>query len=127
MRVENLPTFHTTVTVYRKTEKTDSDGRKHISYMRTVHKNCFWNVRRAESLDGNTVKSASVYLCRLPIADIRPGDVIFKGVVSETVLDEAGKRINDLIQKKKPDCFTVQTVSKNDAVSVLAHTKAEGV
>lgn len=127
MRVESIPTFHTTVTVFHLYYLADESGRRHAAYKRTVYKNCFWKEQRAQNTEGTEVHAASTYICRLPVCSAAPGDVIFKGTVSESAADENGKRITDLIEKYKPDCFTVQTVCRNDSIAYFAHTRAEGV
>ena len=87
----------------------------------------YWGLKEDREFSKTAMEDKNVYICRLPLCDIRPGDVLFKGVVRSVIEDKAGKRMSDLIEKKKPDCFTATLVRKNSAVSYLAHTRVEGV
>ena len=122
-----FPQFCTSVTVYRKVLKTGADGKTAVFYKREVYDGCYWGLKEDKEFSKTAMEDKNVYICRLPLCDIRPGDVLFKGVVRSVIEDKAGKRMSDLIERKKPDCFTATLVRKNSAVSYLAHTRVEGV
>lgn len=124
------PTFKDTVTLYHPREETEN-GQTVTKWVRKVFKECFFGENIAENLTGNTLSPASSYTVRIPFAGetvaIAPGDVIVKGSVTDEVEDVAGKRVNDLLAKYRPDAFTVRAVSDNTKIPQGAHYKAVGV
>ena len=119
-----------TITVYHQSSKIENGKRIHrwSSIMLT---GCFFDTQDAQALTGNTLSMASSYVVRIPFKgqrlDIVPGDIIVRGRVHDIIVDEQGKRATDLLQKYKPDCFTVRTVSDNTKIQRLAHYKLAGV
>ena len=59
--------------------------------------------------------------------NVAPGDIVVKGKVADAIEDVRDKRANDLLNKYKPDCFTVRTVSANTKIPEDAHYKLTGV
>lgn len=124
------PTFKDTVTLYHQ-HKEAENGRTVTKWTRKVFKECFFGTQIAQNTTGNTLSLASGYTVRIPQTDaaleFAPGDIIVKGVVTDEIEDVAGKRVNDLLAKYRPDAFTVRTVSDNTKIPQGAHYKAVGV
>lgn len=124
------PTFKDTVTLYHQYKETEN-GRSVTKWTRKVFKKCFFGTQIAENTIGNTLSLASGYTVRIPFAGeavaIAPGDIVVKGAVTDEIEDVAGKRVNDLLAKYRPDAFTVRTASDNTKIPQGAHYKAVGV
>ena len=126
------PTFNTTVTLYHQHKHLDETSKKNVTeWIRTVYKECYYGTQKAEDLNGNTLSQASSYVVKIPYngteLNILPGDIIVKGVADDIIADVQGYRATDLINKYKPDCFTVRTSSDNTKIEEDAHYKVTGV
>lgn len=143
------PVFKDTVTIYNRHQYTDAQtGKTKIKWFRTVLHNCYYSTKRIEVLNGNILSQADSYSVRIPenkkyrdtaawknmpldlinkYFTISTGDVIVKGEISDDIEDTAGKRITDLIEKYKPNCFTVKTFSDNTKIKFGAHYAVGGV
>ena len=124
------PTFKDMVTLYHQRKDIES-GRTVTKWTRKVFKECFFGEQIAENVTGNTLSLANGYTARIPFTGdavaIAPGDIIVKGRVTDEIEDVAGKRVNDLLAKYRPDAFTVHAVSDNTKIPQGAHYKAVGV
>lgn len=132
------PTFSSTITVLHKEKAFNEDTKRNeIKWSRFVLQNCYYKMQDTETLNGNVLSQTSTYTVRIPynkgIPNISLGDIIVKGEIEleenedDIISDVQGKRVTDLIQKYKPDCFTVRTVSKNMEISEGAHYKLTGM
>lgn len=132
------PTFSNTLTVFHQEKYFDEETKKNVTkWVKTIFKNCFYKMQGAETLNGTTLSQASGYIARIPYKgkslNIVPGDIIVKGIVEDEedgediIQDVQGKRVSDLLNKFKPDCFTVRAVSGNIEIPEGAHYKVTGV
>lgn len=126
------PTFNETVTLYHQQKRYDDKTKRNVTeWTRSVHKECYFGTQDAQVLNGTTLSLASSYVVKIPhngiALNVAPGDIIIKGDVSDVIEDVQGKRANDLLNKYKPDCFTIRTVSANTKIPEDAHYKLTGV
>ena len=126
------PTFNENITVYHQQKYFDETTQKNVvEWTRTVHNECYFGTQDAQALNGTTLSLASSYVVKIPHngieLSIAPGDIIVKGEVVDAIEDVRDKRANDLLNKYKPDCFTVRTVSANIKIPEDAHYKLTGV
>ena len=126
------PTFNTTVTLYHQIKHIDDTTKRTVTeWKRSVHTECFYKVEKAEKLNGNTLSQASSYMVRIPFkgsfVEVADGDIIVKGAIPDELADVQGQRATDLLQKYKPGCFTVRTVSDNTKMPYGSHYKLTGV
>lgn len=125
------PTFCNTVTIYHQERKIDETTKRSvIHWIRTVYHDCFFGCHTAESLNGTTLAIANGYTVRIPaaspIGSICPGDIAVKGAILDEVTEESGNRITDLLNRYKPNSFTVRAVSDNTKIKHGAHIKLTG-
>ena len=126
------PTFNETITVYHQHKYLDATSKKNATeWIRTVYEECYYGTQKAENLNGNTLSQASSYVVKIPyngtVLNISPGDIVVRGVVDDIIADVQGQRATDLINKYKPGCFTIRTVSANTKIPEDAHYKVTGV
>ena len=125
------PTFCNTVTVYHQERKIDETTKRSvIQWIRTVYHDCFFGTTTAQALNGTTLSVADSYTVRIPTGDsispVAPGDIVIKGEVSDEVSDVSGSRVSDLLNRYKPNSFTVRAVSDNTKIKHGAHIKLTG-
>ena len=126
------PTFNTTITLYHQHKYIDETTKQTVTeWKRSNHNECYYGTQKAESLNGNTLSQASSYIVRIPYngtsVEIAEGDIVICGDVADEIKDIQGKRVTDLIQKYKPDCFVVRTCTDNTKILYGAHYKLTGV
>ena len=118
--------WNKTVTLYRYTETTGSDGRHHVSYIRSVVNNCSWSKKYSKAMQAD---STSVHrlriICRMPagLFEPHPGDYMFLGSV--IVENPNAKTLNAFIEADRTGC-KVTSVSDNTLDGVLPHWHMEG-
>ncbi len=126
------PTFKDTITIYHQHRYLDEENKRNVTeWIRTVHKNCYFGTHSAESLNGNVLSLANSYIARIPYNgahfNIAAGDIVIKGEVMDIISDTQGSRTSDLLNKHKPDSFTVRAVVDNSKIPQAAHYKLAGV
>ena len=125
------PTFCDTVTVYHQQKKENELTKRNvIVWKRTVYQNCYFGTTTAQALSGTTLSVANGYTVRIPsksTLDISPGDIAIRGEVSHTIQDVAGCRATDVLNRYKPNSFTVRAVQDNTKLNHGAHYKLTGV
>lgn len=123
--------FNAKITLYHCVKAYDEEtGRNTTKWVRNCYNECFFGTTAAQSLSGDTLSQASSYIVRIPgikRIEVMPGDVVVRGEIFDEIADEAGMRINDILSKHKPYCFTVKTVSDNRTITEGAHYKLTGV
>lgn len=125
------PTFCDSVTVYHQVKKLDETTKRNvIQWIRTVYHDCFFGTTTAQALNGTTLSVADSYTVRIPagasVSPIGPGDIVIKGEVFDEVSDVAGSRASDLLNRYKPNSFTVRAYSDNTKLKYGAHYKLIG-
>lgn len=126
------PTFCNTVTVYHQEKTVDEATKRNvIKWIRKVYHDCFFGTVTAQALNGTTLSVADSYIVRIPasasISPISPGDIVIKGEVADEVSDVAGCRATDVLNRYKPNSFTVRAFSDNTKLKQGAHYKLTGV
>lgn len=125
------PTFCDSVTVYHQVKKLDETTKRNVSlWIRTVYHDCFFGTTIAQELNGTTLSVANGYTVRISAnhsLDIVPGDIVVRGDVPDNIQDAQGFRATDVLNRYKPNSFTVRAVSDNTKVPFGAHCKLVGV
>ena len=128
--------FIFTVTVFNKYKNNANE----TLWKRTVLENCYFGAETAQKLNGNILSSENSFVCRIlknkAYTDkfkgennkftLAPGDVIVKGNVTDEIKDVSGRRITDLLQKYKGECFTVKSFSDNTLLRHKPHYRVRG-
>lgn len=147
-KVDSL--WRTTITLYNK--KIDFEENKVKWYCHVIH-NCFWGAKvdaskrgggfQAYSAEDRSEHEVPSVVVRIPFQrkyqtpiewdrypngfTVKPGDLIFKGVIMETFSDESGGRVNDVLEKYGHNAITVKKVSDNlSDRDFVKHIHAEG-
>ena len=126
------PTFCDTITVYHQERKIDETTKRSvIQWIRKVYHDCFFGTVTAQAVNGTTLSVTDSYTVRIPAGDfispITTGDIVMKGEVSDEVSDVAGCRATDVLNRYKPNSFTVRAFSDNTKLKQGAHYKLTGV
>lgn len=124
-------TFCDTVTVYHQEKSIDeATKRSVVRWIRTVYPSCYFGSHIAESLNGTTLAIANGYTVRIPadvpLYSVCPGDIVVKGDISDEATEESGNRITDILNRYKPNSFTVRAVADNTKIRYGAHIKLIG-
>ncbi len=134
------PYWDTTITVLSKLSGKDS-ATKIDTWKKTALHGCFWKSVVQRAISGTSVDVGQSVVCRIPqtagfksyrewsqnIADgfaISPGDYIVRGEIAESI--EAAT-VAAVVQKYRPDAFTVRAVSDNTRFGIIPHIRVEGV
>lgn len=124
------PSFSDTLTLFHRENFLDEKTKKTTyKWIRTVYQNCYFGTEAVRSLSGTTLNMADSYIVRIPClsAMVSVGDIVIKGNVSEDITDEQGQRSTDMLNRHKPNAFTVRTVSYNTKIPQSAHIRLTGV
>lgn len=125
------PTFCDTVTVYHQVKRMDETTKRNVvEWIRTVYQNCYFGTTTAQALSGTTLSVANGYTVRIPAEStfqISPGDIVVRGDVSDVIEDVQGSRATDILNRYKPNSFTVRAVSDNTKLRHGSHCKLTGV
>ena len=125
------PTFCDTVTVYHQVKTlNEATKRNVIEWIRTVFRNCYFGTTTAQALSGTTLSVANGYTVRIPSGktlDISPGDIVVRGEVSDIIEDVQDSRATDILNRYKPNSFTVRAVQDNTKLGHGSHCKLTGV
>lgn len=74
-----------TLTLYRRTETTDENGRRSVAWEREVLRRCFFALRSVSRFEGNLFRDIPIFIVRVPSDQcriFRRGDIIMKGEIS---------------------------------------------
>lgn len=133
------PTFQDTITLYHQHRHLDETTKRNVTeWVRMVLTDCYFGTQNVETLNGNTLSQASSYTVRIPKNDayteqyngvgfsVAPGDIIVKGEVLDEISSISGVTASDVLNKYKPNSFTVRTFSDNTKIPHAAHYKVTG-
>lgn len=126
--------WDTTLTLYNKYEDPQTQI---VTWFRTELANCFWKASGSKVTVNDVTLDTEGVICRIPknaiflekyewielpndqmenYFTLAPGDIIIKGVVSDTINEyEKGQRSSDLINKYKDlrGCIQIEDVALN--------------
>ena len=126
------PTFQDTITLYHQHKYFNEETKRYTTeWVRTIHEECYFGTQEAQALNGTTLSLASGYTVRIPYngatVQASSGDIIVRGKVTDEISDTQGQRATDLLEKYKPNAFTVRAFKDNTKLSHGAHYKLTGV
>ena len=138
-----LPTFCQVITLYNKYF---DDEAGETRWRRTVLENCCYRAVKAEAAEDGAVRQTDTYEAFIAKNDaflpekkwtarpdktkhftLKTGDLIFLGETAFQIDGQSGMRANGFINKYKPDCFTIKSVTDNTTVALAAHYYVSGV
>lgn len=117
------PNYIHTITIYR-----NIDG----AWTRTVLHNCFWKSGIAVTQNGTEANQSNTYTVRIPMDAVsdplsaRTGDVVVKGEVLDEITGQSTNTAVQLLQKYKPDAFSVTAFADNTSHLMDKHYRLGG-